>query len=95
MAGVLQYWAAEVRVSWMLLWVGATAAGLVTAPLVEPRYFVVAWAMWRCCVPGRGTQYKWLETAWFAVINLVTTYVFLYRGFSWENEPGNVQRFMW
>lgn len=37
----------------------------------------------------------WLETAWFAAINVVTAYVFLYKGFEWKQEPGNVQRFMW
>ena len=37
----------------------------------------------------------WVETAWFVVINLVTGYVFLYKGFEWATEPGKVQRFMW
>lgn len=37
----------------------------------------------------------WLETAWFMLINMVTGYMFLYRGFEWPQEPGNTQRFMW
>lgn len=36
-----------------------------------------------------------LETAWFLLINVVTGYIFLYRGFDWVQEPGLVQRFMW
>ena len=95
-AGMLQYWAvaAGVSVSWMLLWGGAMAATLVTAPLVEPRYFVVAWLLWRCNVRA-GAGERWGETVWSAVVNAVTTWVFLERGFEWASEPGNVQRFMW
>lgn len=37
----------------------------------------------------------WVETLWFVVVNIGTAYVFLYRGFEWPQEPGNVQRFMW
>ncbi|KAL8297847.1 hypothetical protein RB600_002729 [Gaeumannomyces tritici] len=35
-----------------LLWLLATALSLVTAPLVEPRYFIVPWVMWRMLVPA-------------------------------------------
>lgn len=37
----------------------------------------------------------WVETGWFVVVNLGTAFVFLYKGFEWKQEPGNVQRFMW
>lgn len=37
----------------------------------------------------------WLETSWLVIINLATGYMFLYRGFSWPQERGNIQRFMW
>lgn len=37
----------------------------------------------------------WVETLWFGLINIGTAYVFLYKGFEWVQEPGNVQRFMW
>ena len=44
----------------------------------------------------RGVDHRlWLETAWFLLINLGTGYMFLYRGFTWPQEPGKVQRFMW
>ena len=35
------------RASFLLLWLLATAASVVTAPLVEPRYFIVPWLIWR------------------------------------------------
>ncbi|CAK7264699.1 glucosyltransferase [Sporothrix epigloea] len=35
-----------------LLWLLATSLSLVTAPLVEPRYFILPWAFWRLLVPA-------------------------------------------
>lgn len=34
-----------------LLWLLATALSLITAPLVEPRYFIMPWVFWRLLVP--------------------------------------------
>jgi alpha-1,2-glucosyltransferase len=34
------------------LWLLATALSLVTAPLVEPRYFILPWVFWRLLVPA-------------------------------------------
>ncbi|KAH8756879.1 DIE2/ALG10 family-domain-containing protein [Hyaloscypha sp. PMI_1271] len=115
--------------SFLIILLATTALSLITAPLVEPRYFIIPWVIWRLNIPslpphtksspakqsrkrvGRpsdrvvefirywgweGHDYRlWLETAWFLLINLVTGYVFLYRGFEWPQEPGMVQRFMW
>lgn len=106
------------RVSFVLVWLAATALSLITAPLVEPRYFIIPWVMWRLHLPPSSTLAafrrqkpqseeeraradlvtnlpKFLETVWFIVINAVTGYIFLYKGFEWPQEPGKVQRFMW
>ena len=107
-------------VSFALIWLSATTLSLVTAPLVEPRYFIVPWLVWRMNIPvqpqrkdscelseaGRNgiadqalswaaSNWLWIETAWYLLINLITGYVFLYKGFAWPQEPGKVQRFMW
>jgi alpha-1,2-glucosyltransferase len=106
--------------SFAITWLFSTALCVVTAPLVEPRYFIIPWAIWRLQVPstviswtpGSGkvaektnnrsealprTLYPtlWFETIWFALINVVTGYIFLHKGFEWVQEPGLVQRFMW
>ena len=124
---------AEPTTAFVIAWLATSALQLVTAPLVEPRYFIIPWLIWRLHVPtdpsfdivsklsnfgtkprptdsssstegpGGGLQEwlhnydhrLWLETAWFLIINAVTCYVFLYRGFEWSQEPGRVQRFMW
>ena len=123
------------KTSFLLIFLLTTALSLITAPLVEPRYFIIPWVMWRLNVPSllvsqqnlprnnqkpetkestttsqgtgrflgwliywgyQGHDYRlWMETFYFLVINAVTGYVFLYRGFEWPQEPGNVQRFMW
>ncbi|CCU82504.1 Dolichyl-phosphoglucose-dependent alpha-1,2 glucosyltransferase/ALG10/DIE2 [Blumeria hordei DH14] len=40
-------------------------------------------------------KWLWLETTWLILINFITGYIFLHKGFEWPQEPGNVQRFMW
>ena len=106
------------RASFVLIWLTSTTLSLVTAPLVEPRYFIVPWAIWRIHVRPLADQKSkstlghqssmwtalrtevpnsqlWMETLWYICINIVTGYVFLYRGFEWTQEPGKTQRFMW
>lgn len=99
------------HVSFALVWLLATTFSLVTAPLVEPRYFIVPWLMWRLHVvsplphgdaasKARRKRPKhdhrlWLETVWFLAVNAATAYIFLYLGFEWPQEPGETQRFMW
>ncbi|KAL8702396.1 MAG: hypothetical protein Q9201_004441 [Fulgogasparrea decipioides] len=112
------------HVSAALIWLLATSLSVITAPLVEPRYFIVPWLIWRLHVPNprptgeegakrmrkkiRGFRewckavlwWKhdhrlWLETAWFLFVNWAVGYMFLCKGFEWEQEKGKVQRFMW
>ena len=96
--------------SFVLIWLATTSLNLITAPLVEPRYFILPWIFWRLHVPLQ--QYTpapspaakakpvrdhrlWLETAWYLSINAATCYIFLAWEFSWPQEAGKVQRFMW
>ncbi|KAK7532258.1 putative glucosyltransferase [Phyllosticta citribraziliensis] len=39
------------QVSFVLVWLATTTLNLTTAPLVEPRYFIVPWIMWRLHFP--------------------------------------------
>ncbi|KAF2202469.1 hypothetical protein GQ43DRAFT_311470 [Delitschia confertaspora ATCC 74209] len=96
------------QISFIIVWLATTALSVVTAPLVEPRYFIIPWIIWRVHVPipsalpsqqpGRKPAYDLrllFETAWLLAINAIVGYNFLYRGFSWPSEPGKVQRFLW
>lgn len=40
------------RVSYLLAWLLTTTLTLVTAPLVEPRYFILPWITWRLAIPS-------------------------------------------
>ena len=119
-----------VHVSFVLVWFIATSLSLVSAPLVEPRYFILPWLMWRLHVPLPDVaqlssppvmdpktkkpldkqpspgwwervlvfvagHVLWLELAWFVVLNSVTGWMFLFRGFEWLQEADRIQRFMW
>jgi alpha-1,2-glucosyltransferase len=97
------------QASFILVWLAATALSVITAPLVEPRYFIVPWILWRLHLPyasaslskaeSSGRQsYDMrlvLETVWLLAINGAVTYIFLQRGFTWPSEPGKIQRFIW
>ncbi|PGH31245.1 alpha-1,2-glucosyltransferase [[Emmonsia] crescens] len=37
----------HVRLSFVLIWLIASSLSLITAPLVEPRYFLIPWVIWR------------------------------------------------
>ncbi|OBT83229.1 hypothetical protein VE02_08221 [Pseudogymnoascus sp. 03VT05] len=95
---------AETKTSFALIWLLTTALSLITAPLVEPRYFILPWVIWRLHVrPSRGSiaglsverTRLWGETLWFLAVNVGTCAVFLGKEFEWASEPGRVQRFMW
>lgn len=44
-----------IRVSFVIIWLAVTALSLITAPLVEPRYFIIPWVMWRLHIPPQPT----------------------------------------
>ncbi|KAI1496957.1 glycosyltransferase family 59 protein [Biscogniauxia marginata] len=122
--------------STVLLLLLAASLSLVTAPLVEPRYFILPWVFWRLLVPAPCSSSSSssspptpsppqttptphprsgpspaattsflpvlaLETAWFALVNAATMYVFITRPFYWRaadgtvSDGGRLQRFVW
>lgn len=79
----LAYSAEGVSTSTGIVFLLATTLSLITAPLVEPRYFIIPWVMWRLLVPAwrvhdhgdvcrirPGTGYPYLDT----VINVFQRY---------------------
>lgn len=97
------------QASFLTIWLVTTALSVVTAPLVEPRYFIIPWIIWRLHVraasaslPGKPSSNRnlfdvrlALEMLWSLIINVAIMHTFLYRGFAWPSEPGKVQRFLW
>ncbi|EWC46309.1 hypothetical protein DRE_04480 [Drechslerella stenobrocha 248] len=96
-------------VTFLLAFLAATAGTLVFAPLVEFRYFVVPWTVWRMHAgleyASAGSWFQrskvggvdlrvWAEMLVFLAVHVVTVKVFLEREFRWEGTEG-VMRFMW
>lgn len=42
------------HVSFVLIWLTATSLSVISAPLVEPRYFIIPWIFWRLNVHPHG-----------------------------------------
>ncbi|KAK5138358.1 hypothetical protein LTR08_003419 [Meristemomyces frigidus] len=51
MTGTLPDGEHSATVSFMLIWLATSALQLITAPLVEPRYFILPWLFWRMHLP--------------------------------------------
>jgi len=68
---------------------------LVGAGLVEVRYFLLPWLVWRVNVRERRGWVLVAEVMWYAVVNAGTLWMFLGRSFEWGSDPGVAQRFMW
>jgi alpha-1,2-glucosyltransferase len=97
------------QVSFITIWLATTALSAITAPLVEPRYFIIPWCIWRLHVPCNTASFSKdrpkdkttydmrlvIETMWLLAINAAVSYTFLFRTFTWPSEPGNLQRFIW
>jgi hypothetical protein len=62
---------------------------LLPTPLLEPRYFLLPYILLRAQVVDVQPYGVFFEGLWYAVINIATTYVFLYK------EREGVVRFMW
>lgn len=85
---------------WLIApFVGATA--LVTVPnlLLECRYFILPFLLWRLRAATTTATESYrarvcVELAFNCVINALSVYLFLHRPFTWSHEAGT-QRFMW
>ncbi|KAL6903554.1 hypothetical protein ACP4OV_004367 [Aristida adscensionis] len=79
---------------WVLSFVFSVGLVLVPAPLVEFRYYTIPFIILVLHSPVLGHAELLALGSIYAVIDLVTLAMFLFRPFHWEHEPGT-QRFMW
>lgn len=83
----------------LLFWL-ATAAALVPTPLIEPRYFLMAYLLLRIFSQPKAKQrderLKWvylgLEVATYAVVNVVTVGLFVLKPFEWKPDAVDTSR---
>ncbi|KAF5953766.1 hypothetical protein HYC85_006622 [Camellia sinensis] len=79
---------------WVLSYFLACAAVLIPAPLIEFRYYTIPFFF--LILHSNVNDYKsWLLTGiLYIAINIFTMFMFLFRPFYWNHEPG-IQRFIW
>ncbi|KDQ15153.1 glycosyltransferase family 59 protein [Botryobasidium botryosum FD-172 SS1] len=72
-----------------ILFLSSLVIVLLPAPLLEPRYFLIPYILLRAQVSEPSAVGLLAEGGWYALLNWVTMYVFLYK------ERAGVGRFMW
>lgn len=75
----------------------ATAFAIVPAGLIEPRYFITPYIIWRLSKPPSLNESRASAVEIFINfgVNFGTIYLFLYHPFKWISQPFTWQRFMW
>ncbi|KAI8081843.1 alpha-2-glucosyltransferase Alg10 [Gilbertella persicaria] len=69
---------------------------LVPSPLLEFRYFILPFLFYMIHLPPPVQTYRTLiGLVLYASLHSAAMYLFIYKPFTWPNEPGQIQRFMW
>ncbi|ODV89184.1 glycosyltransferase family 59 protein [Tortispora caseinolytica NRRL Y-17796] len=79
----------------ILVFIGATATVLIPTPLIEFRYYIIPYLVWRVRIARPESARLIAEGIWYVVVNIIVFYIFLTMDFEWPSEPGKAQRFMW
>ena len=79
---------------WQLVYFVCTSAVVVPQRLIEFRYFVVPYLIFRLHMPLQSYWKVSLELLVYSAVNAFTLYMYMFKPFVWGHEPG-VQRFMW
>jgi alpha-1,2-glucosyltransferase len=77
-----------------VIYATATALTLIPSPLLEFRYFITPYLIYRIAMRQPRGAWLFLELVMYTVINAFTIWMFLNRPFQWPSEEG-LQRFMW
>eukprot|EP00108_Taenia_solium_P010540 TsM_000316300 transcript=TsM_000316300 gene=TsM_000316300 len=75
----------------------AVALVLIPAGLIEPRYFITPYVIWRLTRPRiyKKLSSPVIEVAMNVIVNAVTVHIFVFYPFKWLSQPFTWQRFMW
>ncbi|XP_030643074.1 dol-P-Glc:Glc(2)Man(9)GlcNAc(2)-PP-Dol alpha-1,2-glucosyltransferase [Chanos chanos] len=79
---------------WNLAFCVCVAAATVPQKLLEFRYFILPYLLYRVHVPLPSVTRLLLEFCLYTAVNVATLYIFLYKTFHWPDSTA-VQRFMW
>ncbi|XP_029485898.1 dol-P-Glc:Glc(2)Man(9)GlcNAc(2)-PP-Dol alpha-1,2-glucosyltransferase [Oncorhynchus nerka] len=79
---------------WILAFLVCLLAATVPQKLLEFRYFIVPYLLYRLHMPLPSLTRLVLEFLFYTAVNAATLYIFVNKTFQWPNSPA-VQRFMW
>ncbi|KAM6986518.1 dol-P-Glc:Glc(2)Man(9)GlcNAc(2)-PP-Dol alpha-1,2-glucosyltransferase [Aplochiton taeniatus] len=79
---------------WSLAFLACLMAATVPQKLLEFRYFIVPYLLYRVHMPLPSLNRLLLEFLLYSVVNAATLYIFVNKTFHWPNST-DVQRFMW
>ena len=85
----------KTNIIFKLSYVIFVALNLCPQLLLEFRYFVIPFIMYRLQVRPTNWTKLILENILFLGINALTIYIFVMKPFKWEQNPEETQRFMW
>lgn len=95
---VVSIWVAMVNLErgflWKTVYCVCVAASLLPATLVEFRYFIIPYLVYRLNISRVTYPRLATEVIVYVLVNFATVYLFLKKPFYWENDP-SPQRFMW
>lgn len=86
--------ATEQTILWIVIYSVATALTLIPSPLLEFRYFIVPYLVYRLSMRQPRGAWLFLEFLLYVALNAFTIWMFLQRPFQGPREEG-MQRFMW
>ncbi|VDO24106.1 unnamed protein product [Haemonchus placei] len=79
-----------------ILFVLCSFAVVVPAHLIEPRYFIVPFVLWRLSAKTSSNKFIIIvELLSQFFVFLAVFLLFIFKPFEWAHEPGVKQRFMW
>jgi alpha-1,2-glucosyltransferase len=81
-------------VFWKLSFLICTMATVVPQRMVEFRYFILPYLVFRLNMPIPSKAYLFVEVLFYFAINAWTVYMYVYKPFPWANSK-SLQRFMW
>lgn len=79
---------------WCLAFCACLVLAAVPQKLLEFRYFIVPYLLYRVHVPLPSLLRVLLEFGLYTVVNAAALYIFLYKTFKWSDST-DAQRFMW
>ncbi|XP_042672136.1 putative Dol-P-Glc:Glc(2)Man(9)GlcNAc(2)-PP-Dol alpha-1,2-glucosyltransferase isoform X1 [Centrocercus urophasianus] len=79
---------------WILMYFVCLLSVTVPQKLLEFRYFILPFLIYRLNIPFPPVYRQLVELAFYTVVNAVTFYLFLNKTFQWPNSV-EIQRFMW